>query len=86
MTCHCGKKYTARKSDVLRGWGKSCSKHCAAVKRARRERSGNFKRADASQQYAARGDARSKERRERAEYHESSMANEMGWDAHKSSC
>jgi hypothetical protein len=32
QTCHCGKKFTARKADVDRGWAKCCSKSCAATK------------------------------------------------------
>jgi hypothetical protein len=30
--CACGAVYFPRKSDVKRGWGKSCSKSCAAIK------------------------------------------------------
>lgn len=30
MTCSCGEIYFARNSDLKRGWGKSCSKSCAA--------------------------------------------------------
>ena len=33
MKCHCGSEYTARKADINRGWGLSCSKSCAAVRR-----------------------------------------------------
>lgn len=33
MLCHCGCKYTTRKSDLIRGWGLSCSKSCAARRR-----------------------------------------------------
>lgn len=29
MLCGCGEEYTARKSDLKRGWGRSCSKKCA---------------------------------------------------------
>lgn len=29
-TCRCGNKFKARITDVKRGWGKSCSKSCAA--------------------------------------------------------
>lgn len=32
QTCGCGKKFMARTADVKRGWGKSCSKSCAATK------------------------------------------------------
>lgn len=31
--CHCGKQYLARQADIDRGWGKSCSKRCAAKSR-----------------------------------------------------
>lgn len=33
VTCHCGKKFLARVADIKRGWGKSCSKSCAAIAR-----------------------------------------------------
>lgn len=33
MLCHCGTEYEARKVDLLRGWGLSCSKSCAAIRR-----------------------------------------------------
>lgn len=33
MVCHCGKHYEARKSDLKRGWGLSCSKSCAASRK-----------------------------------------------------
>jgi hypothetical protein len=33
MRCHCGEKYDARKADIERGWGLSCSKSCAATRR-----------------------------------------------------
>ena len=33
MQCHCGAEYKAREADLKRGWGYSCSKHCAAVRR-----------------------------------------------------
>lgn len=42
VKCHCGKSFTARKSDVKRGWGKSCSKSCAATRTNRK--TGNYKR------------------------------------------
>jgi hypothetical protein len=29
MNCRCGKTYKARKADLKRGWGLSCSKSCA---------------------------------------------------------
>jgi len=33
LTCHCGSEYNARIADLKRGWAKSCSKSCAAIKR-----------------------------------------------------
>ena len=33
MRCHCGEVYLARDADIARGWGKSCSKSCAATRR-----------------------------------------------------
>lgn len=34
--CHCGKHFIARQADLARGWGKSCSKKCAATLRERK--------------------------------------------------
>lgn len=33
MICHCGTEYKAREADLARGWGLSCSKACAAIRR-----------------------------------------------------
>jgi len=33
MKCHCGALYVARVADIKRGYAKSCSKSCAAVRR-----------------------------------------------------
>ena len=33
LKCHCGNHYDAREADIKRGWAKTCSKSCAAVKR-----------------------------------------------------
>jgi len=33
MVCHCGDEYEARTADIKRGWGLSCSKRCAAIRR-----------------------------------------------------
>lgn len=33
MICHCGTEYEARKADIQRGWGLSCSKRCASIRR-----------------------------------------------------
>lgn len=33
MICHCGQEYKAREADLKRGWGKSCSKRCASIRR-----------------------------------------------------
>lgn len=44
----------AREADLKRGWGKSCSKSCAAKKRILCEFSGNRKIAAASVKYSNR--------------------------------
>lgn len=33
MICHCGGEYEARAADINRGWGLSCSKRCASIRR-----------------------------------------------------
>lgn len=33
MVCHCGIHYEARLADLKRGWGFSCSKSCASIRR-----------------------------------------------------
>ena len=33
LQCNCGVIYSARLADIVRGWGKTCSKRCAAIKR-----------------------------------------------------
>jgi hypothetical protein len=33
MICHCGFGYQARSADIKRGWGLSCGKRCAAIRR-----------------------------------------------------
>lgn len=33
MKCHCGTEYDARIADLNRGWARSCSKRCAAIRR-----------------------------------------------------
>ncbi len=33
MICHCGAEYSAREADLKRGWGYSCGKSCAAIRR-----------------------------------------------------
>jgi hypothetical protein len=33
LVCHCGQHYFAREADIKRGWGLSCSKSCAAIRR-----------------------------------------------------
>ena len=33
MVCHCGNEYEARTADLARGWGLSCGKRCAAIRR-----------------------------------------------------
>lgn len=33
LRCFCGNVYKARNADIKRGWAKTCSKKCAAIKR-----------------------------------------------------
>lgn len=33
MICHCGVRYQARQADLNRGYGLSCSKRCASIRR-----------------------------------------------------
>lgn len=33
MECHCGTRYEAKGADIGRGWGLSCSKSCASIRR-----------------------------------------------------
>lgn len=33
MVCHCSAEYSARKADLDRGYGFSCSKRCASIRR-----------------------------------------------------
>lgn len=33
MICHCGAEYSAKSADLKRGWGYSCGKSCAAIRR-----------------------------------------------------
>ncbi len=42
QTCGCGAKFMARTADVDRGWGKSCSKSCAATRT--NKKTGNYQR------------------------------------------
>jgi hypothetical protein len=45
LMCRCGERYVARQADLDRGWGKSCSKRCAARRReAMRQRPNRTKR------------------------------------------
>lgn len=42
LECHCGRPYEARVADYERNWGRSCSKRCAAVRRAHRKPGGKL--------------------------------------------
>jgi hypothetical protein len=78
QTCKCGTVYFAREADLKRGWGKSCSKRCAALKRTKQERARNHKLAPASLKYRNRPEEL---------YVGSRLWNELSddwsWDAHK---
>ena len=34
----CSAEYLARKADLKRGWGRCCSKSCAAIKRTKKQK------------------------------------------------
>ncbi len=71
VKCACGTMFTARVADRKRGWAKSCSKSCAAIKREKK--TGTYA---AYQQRQAR--------RYSEEWHDEAMtAMEEGWDGHK---
>jgi len=42
VICACGKEFNARQADINRGWGKSCSKSCAAKRT--NKKTGNYQR------------------------------------------
>jgi bisphosphoglycerate-dependent phosphoglycerate mutase len=68
---NCRIEYEAREADLKRGWGKSCSKRCAAIVR----KYGGRKMAAASRKYRGRpNDNRTYEIQEEPD---------QGWDAHK---
>lgn len=77
-TCQCGRKYTARKADLKRGWGLSCSKTCAAIRRTHRERRGNFNIAAATKKYQPH-----RLPSQESIHQEAMDAVESGWDGHK---
>lgn len=52
QTCRCGEKFMARVADVKRGWGKSCSKSCAAS--LSNKKTGNYQRFKNKQRKAIR--------------------------------
>lgn len=79
QTCRCGNIYFAREADLKRGWGKSCSKKCAAIKRTIQENSGNHKLAPASKKYRNRNDFSIGSKN----WNQASAEIEMGWDGHK---
>lgn len=90
MICRCGMPYAARQADLNRGWGLSCDKACAAM---RRDFGGKpAKRADGlpikhpkkkgAKRYTP--DSRLVEA-DKERMHQAALdADEQGWDAHKS--
>lgn len=71
---NCQITYEAREADLNRGWGKSCSKRCAAIVR----RYGSRKMAAASKKYRFRpNDNRT------YEHSYISCDDDQSWDAHK---
>ena len=69
---NCRIKYMARTADLKRGWGKSCSKRCAAIVR----KYGNRPVAEASKKYRDRPN-------DNRTYDSVIDECERGWDAHK---
>lgn len=65
--CACGAVFLARAADVKRGWGKSCSKSCAATRT--NKKTGNFQRFVQA--------------RNEAMHQEALGTMESGWDGHK---
>jgi len=58
ITCDCGNTKEVRLADYKRGWGRSCSKACAAKRRGQRQQSGSHTSAKASKLYSKRYDNR----------------------------
>ena len=89
MICHCGMPYAARQADLDRGWGLSCDKHCAAIRRdfgrkaAKRADGRPIKRTNKKGARRCALDNRLVEA-ERERMHQAALdADEQGWDAHK---
>lgn len=94
MICRCGERYTTRQADIDRGWGKSCSKSCAAL---RRDFGGNAaKRADGKPLMRPKKKGANRivkdKRLSIPHYALNDLMNEsalydseQGWDAHKAS-
>lgn len=66
---NCGCTHKVRKSDLKRGWGKTCSKSCAASIKAKKPNS-NYKKFMNRQ-------------KEREKYGSFVMDFSEGWDGHK---
>lgn len=59
QTCACGTSFKAKSADIRRGWGKSCSKACAAIARERKLDRFGFQRGGSGTFHSRMADLRS---------------------------
>jgi hypothetical protein len=75
----CGIVYEARQADLKRGWGKCCSKSCAASHKLRCNPSHGYLHGGADRERMSEDEIRERD-------HQAALSDcEMGWDAHKGS-
>lgn len=79
MKCECGTQYQARKADVARGWGRSCSRRCASIKRERELDRFGFQRGESGTFHSRMQGLRD----ERGVQCVGRDSMEAGWDGHK---
>lgn len=73
----CGVVYEARQADLRRGWGKCCSKSCAASHKLRCNPSHGYLHGGAERSRMSEDEIRERD-------HQAAMSDaEMGWDGHK---
>lgn len=77
MICMCGNHYSAKQADLNRGWGLSCSKKCAAIRREFEGKS--TKRAKKS----VKNDKKELLRQLEEMDEQACDDDESGWDGHK---
>jgi len=90
MKCHCGTLYRAKEADLARGYGRSCSKSCAAIRRDFGRNAGQradglkVKRTKPKPSTARKMTMAQIEASNERDYQNAMSDAEMGWDAHKS--